>query len=295
MIVHMDTVLIYICLLIFGVIFGSFCGASVWRIRARELADAKDRKQPYDKAEYRTLAPLASHTLRNDRSQCLMCGHQLHTIDLIPLLSWISTQGKCRYCHQKIGYFEPLMEIGVAASLVLIYALWPYALATVWEQIHLGLILLAVVPMAILFAYDLKWFLLPSGVTYIAAAIGLAVTAVTVVGATDQRGALYSAVGAVLILGGIYFVLNKVSRGKWVGFGDVELGLALGLLLADWKLGFITLFAANFIGCLIVLPGMLRGSVKRTTEVQFGPLLIAGAFVALLAGQQIVNWYASLL
>lgn len=295
MIVHMDTIFIYICLVVFGVIFGSFAGASVWRIRARQLVDAKKKKEPYDKAEYKRLKPLAEHTLRDDRSQCLDCGHTLHFVDLIPLVSWLSTRGKCRYCHKSIGYFEPLMELGVALSFVLIYLFWPYDLSTVVGNVHLGFILLAVIPLAVLFAYDLKWFLLPSGVTYGAAGIGVLVSLLTIITANNPVGALYSVIGAILILGGIYFLLNRVSGGKWVGFGDVELGLALALLLADWKLSCIALFAANFIGCLIVLPGMLRGSVQRTTEVQFGPLLIVGALVALLVGQPIVTWYTGLL
>lgn len=291
----MDTAFVIVSLVIFGLIFGSFAGATVWRIRAWQLVRDKREKQVYDKAEYRHLLPLTKHTVKNDRSQCLHCSHVLHFVDLIPLISWISTGGRCRYCHVKIGWFEPLMEAGMAASLVLVYIFWPYDTSHLLGGAHLALWLLALIPLIILFAYDLKWFLLPSEVTYITVGLGLAVSILTVINSSDRLGAVFSIIGGCVILSGIYLLLNKVSAGRWVGFGDVELGLALALLLADWKLSFIALFAANFIGCLVVLPGIVRGKVGRSTEVQFGPLLIVGTIVALLAGHGIVAWYSNLL
>lgn len=187
------------------------------------------------------------------------------------------------------------MELGMAASFVLVYLLWPYTITSPLGEVHLILWIIALVPLGISFAYDLKWFLLPSGVSYSAVAIGFLVSITSVMAADNRLDALYSVLGGVIVLSGLYFLLNRVSKGRWVGFGDVELGLALALLLADWKLSFIALFAANLIGCLLVLPGILRGKVGRTTEVQFGPLLITGTIVALLAGPAIIGWYSGLL
>jgi prepilin signal peptidase PulO-like enzyme (type II secretory pathway) len=98
-----------------------------------------------------------------------------------------------------------------------------------------------------------------------------------------------------LILSGLYFALYQISKGKWVGFGDVKLGLGLALLLADWRFAFIALFAANLIGCIIVLPSMARGKLKRDSHVPFGPLLIIGSIIALLAGNYLISWYISCL
>jgi len=77
----------------------------------------------------------------------------------------------------------------------------------------------------------------------------------------------------------------------WIGFGDIKLGLGLALLLADWRLAFIALFAANLIGCLIVLPAMAMKKLKRNSHVPFGPLLIAGFVIAGLAGNYLMSLY----
>jgi prepilin signal peptidase PulO-like enzyme (type II secretory pathway) len=94
-----------------------------------------------------------------------------------------------------------------------------------------------------------------------------------------------------MILAGLYFILWFMSKGLWVGFGDVKLGIALGILLIDWKLALLTLFLANLIGTLIVLPGLLTGRLSRKAQVPFGPLLIIGFFVSLLAGTAIMDGY----
>jgi prepilin signal peptidase PulO-like enzyme (type II secretory pathway) len=39
----------------------------------------------------------------NGRSHCMFCKHQLSTIDLVPLFSFVMLGGKCRYCKQKIS------------------------------------------------------------------------------------------------------------------------------------------------------------------------------------------------
>jgi len=98
-------------------------------------------------------------------------------------------------------------------------------------------------------------------------------------------------VGAAVILSGLYLVLYLISRGKWIGFGDVKLGLGLALLLADWRLAFVALFAANLIGCLIVIPAMISGRLKRDSHVPFGPLLILGFVIAQFAGIYLIETY----
>src|SRR5690606_32843562 len=107
------------------------------------------------------LAPLSEATVATDRSRCLHCGHTLAWYDLVPLVSWLVQRGKCRYCGVSIGFFEPLMEVGVALVFVLSYLLWPAPLSSVLDISLFILWLVSVVLLAVLFAYDAKWFLLP--------------------------------------------------------------------------------------------------------------------------------------
>ena len=273
-----------IALGLIGLCMGSFAGASVWRLRARQLKADKKAGEEVDKAEYKRLNPLTKQSLTKDRSVCLHCGYALRWYDLIPLVSWLTLKGKCRNCHASIGRFEPLIEIATALLFVASYFLWPTPLDSVATVLPFILWLIAGVGLAILFAYDAKWFLLPDPITY--SVIGVALISVIVRAAySDDAGAfIINAAGAVAILSGLYLLIYVISKGKWIGFGDVKLGLALGLLLADWQLAFVALFLANFVGCLIVIPAMIAGKIKRTSYVPFGPLLIVGMVLAQFFG-----------
>ncbi len=289
----MNIFVVYLALALLGLVFGSFAGASVWRLRARQLETDKSDGEHVDKAEYEHLKKLTKKSIVSDRSQCLNCSYLLRWYDLIPLLSWLLLGGRCRKCHKPIGYFEPLIEIAVATFFVLSYAFWPYHLDNYLEITRLVLWLISGVGLAVLFAYDKKWSLLPDKINFAIISIGAMNALVVVLLVPDKISALLSLLGAIFILSGIYYVIYLISRGMWIGFGDIKLGLGLALLLADWRLAFIALFAANLIGCLIVLPAMAIGKLKRGSHVPFGPLLIAGFVFAGLAGNYIISLYFS--
>lgn len=288
------TIIILVGLILLGLCLGSFAGAQVWRLRARQLREDKAAGEEYSKAEYKRLAGLSSKKQSADRSVCLSCHHQLAWYDLLPLVSWLSTAGKCRYCRKSIGWFEPLMELGVAAFFATSFVFWPESLTTPLEIFQFILWLVGGVMLAILFAYDSKWFLLPDVIIFPLIAVS-AVFAATGLLQTDSIATyVISVVAAVGILSGIYLILWLLSKGAWIGFGDIKLGLALALLLSSWQLAFLTLFLANLIGCLIVIPGLLTKKISRTTAVPFGPMLIVGFLISGLAGDRMIDWYIAL-
>ena len=272
-------------LLLLGVVLGSFAGAQVWRVRARQLRTDKQTGHPYDKHEWRQLRVLLQGTLRDDRSRCLQCGHVLAWYDLLPVVSWLSTGGRCRYCQQFIGWFELVMELVLGVGLALSYLVWPWALPAssllfaVWVVVALVLMILA--------AYDAKWQLLPDPLNYGLMALGALFVLVRMMTLHDVD--LVSLTGAVAPLAGLYGGLYAISRGAWIGFGDVKLCVGLALLLGDWRLAFMTLFFSNMLGCIIVLPGLARGQLNTRSQVPFGPLLIIGCVISLLFGGSILR------
>jgi len=50
-------------------------------------------------------------------SACPKCNHQLHAIDLIPVLSWLTLLGRCRYCKAPISWQYPVVEACMAMIL----------------------------------------------------------------------------------------------------------------------------------------------------------------------------------
>lgn len=291
----MSELLIYVALALLGVCLGSFAGATVWRLRAHQLVDDKANGEKVDSKELKKLSKLTKGSLLKDRSRCLNCTYTLRWYDLIPVVSWLALRGECRSCRKAIGKFELLMELGVGLFFVLSYALWPLALSSGLDITHFVLWLIAGVVMSILFAYDAKWFLLPDKVSLVLAAVGVAIVAVSAINTRDVFATIVSAVGSVAVLSGIYLVIYHISKGRWVGFGDVKLGVGLGLILIDWQLALIALFFANLIGVLIVVPLLIIGKLERSSHVPFGPLLMAGMVTAWFVGWPIFNWYVGLL
>lgn len=290
----MNDIYIAIVLGVLGAALGSYAGALVWRLRAKQLVEDKATGEKVDTKELKRLKPLTRISLLKDRSIDLETGKQLKWYDLIPIISYISLRGKSRYSGKPIGRGELLIELGLAAFFVLSFVFWPYELVTVPAIIQFIVWLIAGVGLATLFSYDVRWFLLPDRVNFTVIGLGLVYATLSVVGAVDVAAQLTSILVGVFILSGIYLVLWLISKGRWIGFGDVKLGLGLALLLADWQLAFLALFAANLIGTLLVVPFMITGKLQRGAHVPFGPLLIAGAVLTQVFGVYIIDAYFSL-
>lgn len=260
--------LLIIIFAVLGVCLGSFVNAAVWRIKVK-----KD--------------------IVHDRSECVHCHHKLAATDLVPVMSWLFLRGKCRYCHKPISAQYPIVELAVMAYFVLSYLLWPMMLDSTSAWIDFGLWLSYGVGLAILFVYDLKWYLLPDKVVWPLVALGMIDFINT--GLWRQWSLpqfLSEFVLAVLVIAGVYYLLYIMSKGKWVGFGDVKLGLFMGLALG-WQAGLVALLLANVVGCLVVIPGLALGKLKRDSRIPFGPFLIIGFVLAGLYGQQLFSWYIS--
>lgn len=290
----MEYLVIGFGLTVLGLLMGSFAGASVWRLRARQVVEEKEDGETVDAKELKLLKKIAKISVKNDRSQCLHCGHQLAWYDLLPLVSWALLRGRCRYCRTWIGWFEPVIELSTAGLFALSYFFWPLPLWSPVSAVLLALWLIAAVGLVILFFYDAKWSYLPDKAMFPVIGVGVVAATVHIITAINPAEVFVSTAAACMILSGLYYALYMFSGGRWVGFGDVKLGLALALLLADYRLALLTLFLANVIGCFIVLPGMISHRLGRYSRVPFGPMLILGFVVAGLWGQSIIDWYLGL-
>ena len=279
-----------------GAIFGSFVGAQVWRLRACQLKEDQQAGEKVDKKEMKRLSHLLKKNVRSDRSRCLHCSHVLAWYDLIPLVSWLSLTGRCRYCKKFIGWTEIFLEVILAILFAVSFMFWPDGLTNIWQGVLLTLWLVGLVLLAALFVYDLKWLLLPDKINIPFIIVGAVFAAVKLSLAGDFGESLMSLSGSLAILSGIYALLYLFSRirygedGVWIGFGDVKLGLGLALFLGNWMMAFLALFAANLIGTLLVLPSMLRGKLKGNSRIPFGPLLIVGFLIAWFFGPTISSW-----
>src|SRR5205814_8898501 len=51
-------------------------------------------------------------------SDCESCGARLTARDLVPLISWLMTRGRCRHCGDALGWFYPGVELAALAVAV---------------------------------------------------------------------------------------------------------------------------------------------------------------------------------
>lgn len=268
--------MIYVLLIVLGLCFGSFVNALTWRLRQQE--SSKQRK---------VLGTRLS--IAKGRSMCSKCHHELAASDLIPVLSWVSLRGKCRYCHKKIDD-NPLVEVVTPILFVVSYLAWPLGFSTqgkmqfvVWLAVLVGFIALTV--------YDFKWMELPDRVVYVLIALLLLNLAAQLILFGGGLHLLYYAVLSVTVSGGIFHLLFKISDGHWIGGGDVKLGYAIGLLIADPGKSLLVIFVASMLGTIIALPLMFAGKLKRNSHVPFGPMLISAAIFVQLFGTRVLDWY----
>lgn len=279
----MDMPLIVI-LAVMGALLGSFAVAQVWRLRARQLVIDKRDGEAVDAVELRQLKGLL-RPVKGDRSECLSCHHRLAWYDLVPVISWLSLGGKCRYCKKPIGVTELLAEAGLALVFAISYIAWPYPFTGILQLVPFVLWLVACVLLTILLVYDAKWSLLPFAIN-----IGLIVIGVLYVAMLVLSGVAIdwpSLGGGVVLLGGLYLLFSLLG---WVGMGDGILGIGLALFLVDWQLAFLTLFLANLLGCFMLIPLYFRKRLHRQARIPFGPFLIVAAVVSLLAGKWLISY-----
>ncbi len=271
-------------LTVVGLCLGSFVNALVWRLREQETQGAKK------KADKQYLKRLS---IAKGRSMCPACHHALAGKDLIPLLSWLSLAGKCRYCRQPISLQYPLIELSTAGLFVVSYLWWPATLAGT-QVILLGLWLMLLTGLIALLVYDVRWMLLPNRLIYPLTAVA-AMYALLAIRVADQPvAATTGTMLAVLAGGGIFYVLFQVSKGTWIGGGDVKLGWLLGLIVGTPAKALLVIFIAAVGGSLVSLPLLLNGRLKRTSTIPFGPFLIGGAVIVVLLGSSILQWYQQL-
>ena len=275
-------ILLIVTLGVLGALLGSFAAAQVWRFRARQLIEDERDGEPVDKRELQRLRVL-QRPVHRDRSECLHCHHTLAWYDLLPVISWLSLRGKCRYCGKRIGTMELAAEVGLAVVFVLSYLAWPYALHSALQVAAFIVWLAACTLGAILLMYDAKWSLLPFGINCTLIAVAAGFVALQIAASMPVDGV--SMIGAVALLGGLYLLFSLLG---WVGMGDGILGVGLGLLLGDWQLAFLTLFLANLLGCLMLIPLYVRKKLHRKVKIPFGPFLIVAAFISFLYGKAII-------
>ncbi len=281
-------VTIAICLS--GLVFGSFVNAFVWRLRQQDL---RSQVKKTDKKRQSQVKTSREMSILHGRSMCPECRHTLAPRDLIPVFSWLSLRGKCRYCKKPISWQYPTVELTTALLFAVSYMVWPLELDA-FGWVNLVVWLIFIVFFVALAVYDFRWSELPDVVVF--PLIGLA-SVLAVSNAVWQHDIslvwLPALSGAIFF--GLFWVIYQVSNGEWIGGGDVKLAAVLGLLAGTPFRALLVLFLASLIGTIMSLPIVIRGKNAKGVHIPFGPALLLAMVIVQLFGASVVTWYQGIL
>ena len=249
---------------VFGLVFGSFLNVVISRLKTRQ-------------------------NIVFGGSFCPECKTPLRWYDLIPLLSFIYLRGCCCYCHKKISWQYPIVELISGLLWVLIFYNFGISLINIYYIFIFSALLVIAV-------YDFKWRIIPDKIVYPAVIIVLIYNlfnAFSAIGGSASGGKfgnfkiftapLFVALGAFLF----FFMLFYFSKGRAMGLGDAKLAFLVGLFLSPW-LAIAAFMLAFIIGAVfgIILIGL--GKIPHPlfpkgwgmkSQIAFGPFLILGTII----------------
>ncbi|MFH1822190.1 MAG: prepilin peptidase [Patescibacteria group bacterium] len=270
--------LILFFLLIFGLIIGSFLNCLIWRLHKNESL--------------------------LDRSYCPKCKQMIVWYDNIPVLSFILLRGKCRQCQEKISWQYPIVEL--ITGLLFLIAFYINVKLFYLSQgnpltggLDFGFILnskflilnlkdfFIIAVMIVIFIYDLRWYLILDSITLPASALVLVFNLIL--------GISWFSLLISAIIGISFFLIQfLISRGKWIGGGDIRLGLLMGLALGRYDLLILAIILAYFAGSIVGLFLIYTGRKEWGGKVPLGVFLTFATIISLFWGSEIINWYLSL-
>ncbi len=199
------------------------------------------------------------------RSGCPKCQKTLTPLELIPIVSFFILRGRCRGCKVPIGWIYPTIEVLSGIIFLYAYVLHGEVLLAILLSLCLWLMLLiAVIDMHTQTISDLLSIPL----------LILAIVYSFLLGQLEIAG---------MMIGVAFFGSQwLLSRGKWLGSGDVVLAAGIGALVGSWEHMVACLFLTYVIGGAISSVLLLSHVIKRGQYVAFAPFLVIGAVVSIV-------------
>lgn len=244
-----------------GLSFGSFLNALVWRTRQ-------------------------NIKIVQGRSMCPSCHRQLAWWENIPLFSFLAIGGRCLVCKNSISRQYPIVEFSIGVVFVIVALMRGNPVTFITPEMTRDWALVFV--LAFIFLYDLNYGEILDSAT-IPTSILLFAFSWSMGWQIWPDMALGAALGA-----GFFGLQYVMSKGKWVGGGDIRLGLLMGIILG-WPNILFALMLAYILGAIVSLVLVAIKKKEWKSETPFGTYLAVATFMAMLWGDQVVGWYLSLL
>ena len=242
---------------IFGLCFGSFANACIYRL-------------PKNKQ------------VLTDRSFCPKCKKKIKWFDNIPLVSFLFLNGKCRSCKKKIPLQYFIIEFLAGLGFLFIFLSFDNYYSIIL------LMALFLIYLMILFI-DLKHFIIPDILNYgiiVLAIIKNFLPNLDLIFTQNIMLSLAGGIAGYLSIWLIIYLYKQIRKKEGMGLGDAKLMAGIGLLFG-WQSIPSTLFFASLLALLIALPSLMEKKKSLKSKIPFAPYLIIAGLVYFLYGNTI--------
>jgi leader peptidase (prepilin peptidase) / N-methyltransferase len=224
-------------------------------------------------------------------SRCPACAHPIRGRHNIPVLGWLLLRGRCADCAAPISVRYPLVELGTGLLFV----------AVTWrlERLHL----LSALPAYLYFAavgialalIDLDCRRLPNAIVLPSYPVLAVLCGLSAAWQHDWWSLARAGIGAAVLVA--FFLAVALAYPAGMGLGDVKLAGVVGGALSylSWSTLVVGAFTGFALGAVVGIGLIVTGRGDRKTAVPFGPFMIAGALLAIFAGQEVADLYRSTL
>ena len=210
------------------------------------------------------------------RSNCPKCKKQINWYDNIPIISYFILNGKCRKCKKPISFQYVVVELLSIVSFVTIYLIYGFSFTTL-------LLIILSLGFIIIFFIDLKHFIIPDIITFPLMALGFIKSFIPNLDPLFPYYVL-SLIGGIFgygIIWGIIFFYKQVKKKEGMGLGDAKLLAVIGFWFGLDAVPFV-IFLSSTIALISVAPDLIKKSKKMSTQIPFGPYIIAANLIFLL-------------
>ncbi len=223
------------------------------------------------------------------RSHCAICGHVLTFQDLIPIISYLTHKGRCRFCQSLIPISLFWAELGgtvIFAGTFLKFGLsWKTIMWLIAGTLLLFISLVdgaeKIIPDPCLLLLTINRLLFLS---FFERPVWYPLPAIL--------GGVLVIPGAMLML---TLIMDRLMKKETMGGGDIKMMVVMGLYL-DWKQMFLMIFASSIFGLLWIAGNRIRkrGNNREDGAIAFGPFLSMGCLAVVWFGDPLIQWYMKL-
>lgn len=268
---------------IFGLLVGSFLNVVIYRM-PKMLQRSWQQEAAMileDEERLKTLEKEPEITLAKPASTCPHCGHKIRAWENIPVISYLIQGGKCSSCKSGISIRYPLVELATAIISAVVIAHfggnWAGLAALLFSWVLIALTMI-----------DADHQILPDDLTLPLLWAGLLANYFGLFVSLPE--AVLGAIAGYMTLWSVYWLFKLITGKEGMGYGDFKLLAALGAWMG-WQMLPLIIILSSLVGAILGSIMLMRANKEQGTPIPFGPYLAVAGWIALLWGQQIVDYY----